>query len=77
MKKIGKGIIRKNNITYDGYFENDVFSGTGILEQINSKGQEQTYYGEFSDGKFNGVGVLTIMNRNRRMLEYQGQFKNG
>jgi hypothetical protein len=32
MKKIGKGIIRKNNITYDGYFENDVFSGTGILE---------------------------------------------
>ena len=67
--KHGKGQLITEKIKYSGKFENDQFSGRGIL--CDDKGN--IYEGDFLNGKFEGYGHYKMSNGDN----YIGEFKNG
>ena len=67
--KHGKGQLITEKIKYSGKFENDQFSGRGIL--CDDKGN--IYEGDFLNGKFEGYGHDKMSNGDN----YIGEFKNG
>lgn len=44
MKKTGKGLYQKKNLTYDGYFQDDVFEGTGAMTTTDKNGTDTHNY---------------------------------
>ena len=56
---------------YKGYFQNDEFHGSGILEMKGSR-----YEGNFEEGKYAGRGKAHIKSQNGS-IDYEGDFRNG
>lgn len=67
-RKEGK-ITWKDGSSYEGFFENDKFSGHGKYNW----GNKRQYEGEWKDGKMNGKGKLTYLDGSY----YEGEFING
>ena len=67
-RKEGK-ITWKDGSYYDGFFENDKFSGFGKYNW----GNKRYYEGEWKEGKMNGKGKLTFLDGSY----YEGEFLNG
>ena len=68
IRKHGK-ITWKDGSSYEGFFENDKFSGKGKYNW----GNQREYEGEWKDGKMNGKGKLTYSDGSY----YEGDFING
>ncbi len=67
MKKQGKGIEKKKDSTYMGFFSDDLKHGKG---KVIFHGDDSVYEGDFNKGKITGSGVFTWKDKNT----YDGEF---
>jgi hypothetical protein len=75
-KKTGFGKIKKNNIEYEGNFNNDNFDGygRGIIKQDHNNNQFwNKYTGNWRNGKGNGRGEMILENGDK----FIGNWKDG
>ena len=70
MKKQGKGIEKKNDSTYMGFFNDDLKHGKGKVVFIE---EDSVYEGDFNKGKMTGSGVFTWKDK----TSYDGEFLDG
>ena len=70
MKKQGKGIEKKNDSTYMGFFNDDLKHGKG---KVVFNEEDSVYEGDFNKGKMTGSGVFTWKDK----TSYDGEFLDG
>ena len=71
----GYGILKTEDIKYEGYFKNSKYHGFG---KLNTK--TDSYVGHFEEGKFHGYGELESYDHRYDLgyhVLYSGEFKNG
>jgi len=69
MKKEGSGIEKNKDLTYLGFFSNDLRNGKGKI--IYKEGD--SYEGDFSNGQITGYGIYKWADKNT----YEGDFLDG
>ena len=70
MKKQGKGIEKKKDSTYMGFFNDDLKHGKG---KVVFNEEDSVYEGDFNKGKMTGSGIFTWKDK----TSYDGEFLDG
>ena len=71
-------LVRKNGLSYNGYFKDSKFDGKGELTFAkDDKEGRQSYIGTFKDGVFDGYGLLSYTNGDKLSIGWDNGNING